>query len=99
MEPGRTSHVPQNGVYNPDTDCYCGVMEDRLLVTREIPLRDLIALGREAAEMLRGRGADSHEAALADALNGAAVQVATDIHEPARLVDTREPEPRELLTQ
>lgn len=63
-------------------------MDDRLLATREAPLRDLIALGREAAARLTDRGADASDRALADALNGAAGAVAVDISEPARLVRT-----------
>lgn len=71
-------------------------MEDRLLVTRERPLRDLVALAREAADRLRRCGADAQDTAIADALVGAAGQIAVDIHEPARLVDVQAPA---LVTQ
>jgi hypothetical protein len=60
-------------------------MDERLIITRDRPLRDLIALGREAAAILRDRGADARNLALADALDGAAADVAVDISEPARI--------------
>lgn len=58
-------------------------METPYAVVRKGPALDLIALARDAALVLRDRLNDPVEAALADALNGAAAQVAVDLAEPA----------------
>jgi hypothetical protein len=57
-------------------------MDDRLLIVRETPLRDLIGLARDAADELRGRDTTC---ALAKAIDGVTSEVATDACEPARL--------------
>lgn len=58
--------------------------DERLLIVREGPLRDLIFLAREAADALRDR---NHDDPLARSIDGATAQVAIDISEPARLRD------------
>ena len=57
-------------------------MDDRLLIVREVPLRDLIDLSRQAADALRDRIPDDP---LARALDGVVAEVSTDTHEAARL--------------
>ena len=57
-------------------------MDDRLLIVRETPLRDLIGLARDAADALRH---DDTTCSLAKALDGVTSEVATDACEPARL--------------
>lgn len=57
-------------------------MADKYVVVREQAARDLIDLARHAADVLTDRIVNPGDAALADALNGAAAEVATDIAEP-----------------
>lgn len=57
-------------------------MDDRLLIVRETPLRDLIVLARDAADVLRH---NDETCALAKAIDGVTSEVATDACEPARL--------------
>lgn len=59
-------------------------VNDTYVVARKGAVVDLIALAREAADVLRDRGADPQELAIADALSGAAAEVAVDlVAEPA----------------
>lgn len=59
-----------------------GVTSDPYVVVRATPLRDLVALARDAADKLRDRGADAQDLALADALTGATAEIVTDMAEP-----------------
>lgn len=58
-------------------------MDERYVVVRPTPVRDLVDLSRQAALLLRDRGADAQDMALSDAILGASAEVATDLAEPA----------------
>lgn len=57
-------------------------MNDTYVIARKAAVIDLIATAREAADVLRQRGASVQELAIADALDGAAAEIATDLSEP-----------------
>lgn len=59
-----------------------GDMTDAYVVVRAKAARDLIDLARHAADTLTDRIVNPGDEALANALNGAAAEVATDIVEP-----------------
>lgn len=52
------------------------------VVARKGAVADLLALAHEAAEVLSLRGTDHQAHAIADALRGAAAEVAADLSEP-----------------
>lgn len=58
-------------------------MDERYVVVRPTPVRDLVDLSRQAALVLRDRLNDPVEMALSDALLGASAEVASDLAEPA----------------
>lgn len=57
-------------------------MDSPYVIVRAQAARDLIALARDAASVLQDRIVNPGDEALADALKGAAAEVATDIAEP-----------------
>lgn len=57
-------------------------MTEPYVIVRGDAARDLIDLARQAAAVLRDRIVNPGDEALADALNGAAAEVATDVAEP-----------------
>jgi hypothetical protein len=57
-------------------------MTDRYVVVRRDAARDLIDLSRQAALVLKDRLNDPVDRPLADALHGAASEMATDMAEP-----------------
>lgn len=57
-------------------------VNDVYVVARKGAVADLLALAHEAADVLTQRGADPKEHAIADALRGAAAEVAADLSEP-----------------
>jgi hypothetical protein len=57
-------------------------VNERYAIVRQQAAVDLIDLARQAALLLRDRSGDSIDALLADALIGAAAEVATDMSQP-----------------
>lgn len=58
-------------------------MDDGYVLVRKSAVMSLLAASTDAVLVLRDRGADHQELAVADALAGARAQVATDLSEPS----------------